>query len=146
MSHRHELIKFQGHDGELSATLQIPDGPVKGGIVQAHCFTCSRSLKVTRYLASGIEAGGYAVLRFDFTGLGESEGEFEETSVTTNIQDLARAAEYMEQRAFGPCAMVRTGSGPRCAQRSQRSDVRTPAGGAGPRHHARPVRRALRRR
>lgn len=106
MSHRHELIKFQGHDGELSATLQIPDGPVKGGIVQAHCFTCSRSLKVTRYLASGIEAGGYAVLRFDFTGLGESEGEFEETSVTTNIQDLTQAAEYMEQRAFGPCAMV----------------------------------------
>jgi putative redox protein len=61
---------------------------------------------VVRYLATGIEEGGYAVLRFDFTGLGESEGDFGETSVTTNVADLMSAARYMQQRGFGPCAMV----------------------------------------
>ena len=57
-------------------------------------------------MADGIERAGYAVLRFDFTGLGESEGDFGQTSVTTNVEDLEAAARYLEQRVFGPCAMV----------------------------------------
>lgn len=106
MHHRHELVSFDGPQGQLSGNLQIPDGEAKGGVVLAHCFTCSKSLKVTRNLATGIEAGGYAVLRFDFTGLGESEGEFAETTVTTNIGDIEAAARYMIRRGFGPCGMV----------------------------------------
>jgi putative redox protein len=72
----------------------------------AHCFTCSRSLKTTRHLSTGIEDGGFAVLRFDFTGLGESEGDFAETSVTTNIADLEAAAHFLSRRGFGPGVMV----------------------------------------
>ncbi len=106
MSHIHEKVAFEGTAGELSGTLQLPGGRPKAGVVLAHCFTCSKSLKVTRNLATGIEDGGYAVLRFDFTGLGESEGEFGETSVTTNVGDLEAAARYMEHRGLGPCAMV----------------------------------------
>ena len=106
MGHRHEIVTFPGHSGELSGNLQIPDGDPRGGVLLAHCFTCSKSLKVTHQIASGIEAGGWTVLRFDFTGLGASEGDFAETSVTTNIQDLEAAARYLSNRGFGPCAMV----------------------------------------
>jgi putative redox protein len=73
MSHIHEKVTFPGSSGTLSGNLQIPEGTPKGGVLLSHCFTCSKSLKVTRRLATGIEAGGYAVLRYDFTGLGESE-------------------------------------------------------------------------
>ncbi len=106
MTHLHERVRFRGTAGELSGTLQVPDGTPRGGVVLAHCFTCSKSLKVTRNLATGIEDGGYAVLRFDFTGLGESEGEFADTSVTTNVGDIEAAARFMEARGFGPCALV----------------------------------------
>ena len=106
MAHIHEKVTFDGAGGRLSGTLHTPEGVPRGGVVLAHCFTCSKSLKVTRNLASGIEDGGYAVLRFDFTGLGDSEGDFAETSVTSNIGDIEAAARFMEQRGFGPCAMV----------------------------------------
>lgn len=106
MPHIHELIRFPGSSGELSGILQIPEGEPRGAVLLAHCFTCSKSLKVTHQLASGIEAGRWAILRFDFTGLGESEGDFVETSVTTNIEDLEAAARYLANRGFGPCAMV----------------------------------------
>jgi putative redox protein len=106
MDHRHEKVEFEGPVGRLSGSLQIPDGQVKGGVVLAHCFTCSKLYKVIRYLATGIEDGGYAVLRFDFTGLGESEGDFGATSVTTNVGDLEAAARYIQRRGFGSCAMV----------------------------------------
>ncbi|UCG86961.1 MAG: alpha/beta fold hydrolase [Gemmatimonadota bacterium] len=106
MGHIHEKITFEGTHGRLSGNLQLPDGDVRAGVVLAHCFTCSKSFKVTRNLATGIEDGGYAVLRFDFTGLGESEGEFTDTSVTTYVSDLAAAARYMQKSGFGPCVMV----------------------------------------
>ncbi len=106
MGHRHELVTIEGAAGNLSGTLHIPDGEPRGAVLFAHCFTCSRSLKTTRAMSSGIEDGGFAVLRFDFTGLGESEGDFAETTVTTNIGDLEAAAEYLAARDFGPCIMV----------------------------------------
>ncbi len=106
MSHIHELVTFPGSSGALSGNLQIPEQTLKGAVLLSHCFTCSKSLKITRRLATGIEAGGYAVLRYDFTGLGESEGDFAETTVTTNIADITAAAQYLEGRGFGNCAMV----------------------------------------
>jgi pimeloyl-ACP methyl ester carboxylesterase len=106
VGHRHEIVTIDGVAGELSGTLQIPDGEPRGAVLLAHCFTCSRSLKTTRSFSTGIEDGGFAVLRFDFTGLGESEGDFAETSVTTNIADLEAAADYLGGRGFGPCVMV----------------------------------------
>ncbi len=95
-----------GSQSSLSGSLQLPEGDVVGAVVLAHCFTCSKSYKVVRYLADGIERAGYAVLRFDFTGLGDSGGDFGQTTVTTNVEDLESAARYLERRALGPCAMV----------------------------------------
>jgi putative redox protein len=106
VNRRHEEVTFDGVETRLSGSLQIPDGDIRGGVVLAHCFTCSRSYKVIRNLATGIEDGGYAVLRFDFTGLGESDGDFAETSLTTNVGDLEAATRYMQLRGFGSCALV----------------------------------------
>ena len=104
--HRHEIVQFQGSSGTLSGRLHIPSDTPRGGVVLSHCFTCSKSLKTTRQLATGLEDGGYAVLRYDFTGLGESEGDFTDTTMTTNVADIEAAARYMMQRGFGPCALV----------------------------------------
>lgn len=99
-------VVFNGSLGPLSGSLQLPEGEIKGGVVLAHCFTCSKSYKVVRRLADGIESGGYAVLRFDFTGLGESDGDFADTSVTTNVTDLEAAARFMAGHGFRKYAMV----------------------------------------
>ncbi len=104
--HRHELVKIDGPSGKLSGTLHIPDGEIRGVVLFAHCFTCSRSLKTTQQMSTGIEDGGFAVLRFDFTGLGQSDGDFGETNVTTNIEDLQAAAEYLGRRDLGPLVMA----------------------------------------
>jgi len=106
MTTLHEKVTFDGSHTVLAGDLQIPEGEVRGGVLLAHCFTCSKSYKITRHLANGIEAGGFAVLRFDFTGLGESEGDFADTSVTTYVDDLEAAARYMNDRGFGSCVMV----------------------------------------
>lgn len=106
MNSTHEKVEFQGAHGRLSGNLHVPEGEVRAGVVLAHCFTCSKSYKITRHLATGMENGGYAVLRFDFTGLGDSEGEFSDTSITTYVDDLQVAVRYMEQRGFSPCAAV----------------------------------------
>lgn len=105
-THHHEIVEFEGSGGTLSGRLHVPSHAPRGGIVLSHCFTCSKQLKVTRQLATGIEDGGFAVLRFDFTGLGTSEGDFAETTVTTNVTDIEAAARYMTRRGFGPCALV----------------------------------------
>jgi len=86
--------------------LHLPPGEAKTGVVLAHCFTCSKSYKVVRYMAEGIASGGYPVLRFDFTGLGESGGDFAETNVTTNVDDLVSSVDFLSQRGFAPCALV----------------------------------------
>ncbi|UCD25594.1 MAG: alpha/beta fold hydrolase [Gemmatimonadota bacterium] len=106
MSPTHERVSFDSPHGLLAGDLQIPDSEIRGGVLLAHCFTCSKSYKITRYLADGIEAGGYAVLRFDFTGLGESGGDFADTSVTSHVDDLEAAARYMQSRGLGSCVMV----------------------------------------
>jgi alpha/beta superfamily hydrolase len=106
MSLKIETVTFEGARNRLSGVLHLPPSEVKAGVVLAHCFTCSKSYKVVRHLAAGIADGGYSVLRFDFTGLGESEGEFADTSVTSNVDDLEAAAGFLQARGLGPCALV----------------------------------------
>lgn len=98
------IIGGQGH--HLSATLHRPDSPAKGSILLAHCFTCSQDLHTMTRLTTGLAEAGYAALRFDFTGLGRSGGEFAETSVSANVSDLTRAATTLIQMGFGPCGLI----------------------------------------
>ncbi len=102
-----EPFDFVGSQGAtLSGRLHRPEGRAQGSVLLAHCFTCSKDLNTMTRLAKGLAGGGYAALRFDFTGLGESAGDFAETSVSANVSDLTRAAAKLIQAGFGPCGLL----------------------------------------
>jgi len=102
-----EKFTFAGHGGEtLAARLDLPDGPVLASALFAHCFTCSKDIPAARRIAARLAGAGIAVLRFDFTGLGHSQGEFENTSFTGNVEDLVLAAEAMAARGMAPQLLI----------------------------------------
>jgi putative redox protein len=102
-----ERLTFTGHDGhELAARLDLPEGPHLATALFAHCFTCSKDIPAARRIAARLAGAGIAVLRFDFTGLGHSGGEFENTSFTSNVQDLERAAEALSARGMAPGLLI----------------------------------------
>lgn len=100
-------ISFPGHDGHvLDARLDLPQGPVLATALYAHCFTCSKDIHAARRVADRLTAMGIAVLRFDFTGLGHSEGEFANTTFTSNTQDLIAAATYLVGQSMAPSLLI----------------------------------------
>lgn len=102
-----ERISFAGHAGtELAARLDLPEGPVLATALFAHCFTCSKDIPAARRIAARLAAMGIAVLRFDFTGLGHSEGEFANTTFTSNVEDLIAAAQYLAGRNMAPALLI----------------------------------------
>lgn len=102
-----ERITFTGHSGEkLAARLDLPDGPHLATVLFAHCFTCSKDIPAARRIAGRLAAMGLAVLRFDFTGLGHSEGEFSNTTFTSNVSDLHAAASYLADRGMAPDMLI----------------------------------------
>ena len=102
-----ERVTFKGHSGvELAARLDLPDGPLLGTALFAHCFTCGKDIPAARRIAGRLAAMGLAVLRFDFTGLGHSGGEFENTSFTSNVGDLTAAATYLTGRKMAPGLLI----------------------------------------
>ena len=94
----------QGHT--LAALLDRPDGPVRAVALLAHCFTCGKDNKAARRIAEGLKLHGIAVLRFDFTGLGGSEGEFANTTFSSNIDDLVAAADHLRQKLAAPAILI----------------------------------------
>lgn len=92
--------EFTGHDGQtLAARFDRPEaGEPQAVAIFAHCFTCSKDLLAVRRIAQRLVARGVAVLRFDFTGLGHSQGEFSNTDFSSNVDDLVAAADFLEQR------------------------------------------------
>ena len=87
--------------------MESPDGASpRGYALFAHCFTCTKDIFSARYLTSELVARGFAVLRFDFTGLGASEGEFENTNFSSNVRDLQCAAEYLRDEHEAPALLV----------------------------------------
>ncbi|KUJ82149.1 bifunctional alpha/beta hydrolase/OsmC family protein [Ruegeria profundi] len=102
-----ERITFAGHDGDqLAARLDLPDGPVLATALFAHCFTCSKDIPAARRIAARLAAMGIAVLRFDFTGLGHSGGEFANTTFTSNVEDLISASHYLAGRDMAPSLLI----------------------------------------
>jgi putative redox protein len=82
---------------KLAGTLDSPDGSVKAYAVYGHCFTCSKDLKAIANIDRSLSAIGIATLRFDMTGIGDSEGNFIDTNFTTQIDDFLSAAKYLEK-------------------------------------------------
>lgn len=102
-----EKILFTGHTGEtLAARLDMPTAPHVATALFAHCFTCGKDIQAARRIAQRLSAMGIAVLRFDFTGLGHSGGEFENTTFSTNVGDLLAAAAYLESRDMAPGLLI----------------------------------------
>ncbi|WP_420405636.1 alpha/beta fold hydrolase [Nisaea sp.] len=100
-------IGFPGAQGDmLAARLDLPVGKPRGYALFAHCFTCSKDIAAARRIAGGLAAEGLAVLRFDFTGLGHSEGEFANTTFASNIRDLVAAADWMRAEGMAPAILI----------------------------------------
>jgi putative redox protein len=101
-------LTFPGASGaRLSARLDLPpSGEARACVLLAHCFTCSKNLNAVVNIARALNGEGLAVLRFDFTGLGESEGEFAETNFSTAVADLVAAAEFLAARGMAPALLV----------------------------------------
>lgn len=102
-----ERFTFPGHSGhDLAARLDLPEGPHLATAVLAHCFTCGKDIAAARRIGARLSAMGIAVLRFDFTGLGHSGGEFENTSFSSNVEDLLAAAEALGARGMAPALLI----------------------------------------
>jgi uncharacterized OsmC-like protein/pimeloyl-ACP methyl ester carboxylesterase len=100
-------ITFTGHNGAiLSAGLDLPDGPHLATALFAHCFTCGKDIQAARRISARLAAMGIAVLRFDFTGLGGSKGEFAETTFTSNAADLTAAARHLDSLGLAPALLI----------------------------------------
>lgn len=98
---------FTGANGDkLAARLDLPPGPVRGYAIFAHCFTCSKDLLAAKRIAQGLARHGIGVLRFDFTGLGHSEGEFSNTHFSSNMADLRAAADYLRGAFAAPEILI----------------------------------------
>lgn len=101
-------LKFTGAFGdELSARLDLPDeGEPRGYALFAHCFTGSKDVFAAVRIAKALWLRGFAVFRFDFTGLGESEGDFANTTFSSNVDDLVAAAGYMRDEYSAPHILI----------------------------------------
>jgi len=107
MASGRERVEFVGSRGErLVGTIDLPAGPVRATAVFAHCFTCSSETAATARISTALAEVGIAVMRFDFTGLGRSEGEFADTNFSTNIDDIVAASEYLSERFAAPGLLV----------------------------------------
>jgi uncharacterized OsmC-like protein/fermentation-respiration switch protein FrsA (DUF1100 family) len=91
--------------GNLSARLDVPTSP-RAFALFAHCFTCGKDIFAAARIAEGLTARGIAVLRFDFTGIGSSEGEFANTNFSSNVGDLVAAARYLGQNHAAPSLLI----------------------------------------
>lgn len=102
-----ERFDFTGHDGQnLAARLDTPAGPHLATALLAHCFTCGKDNLAARRIGRRLAARGIAVLRFDFTGLGESAGDFAQTTFTSNVADLEAAAAALAERGMAPELLI----------------------------------------
>jgi len=102
-----EKVQFTASDGQqLSGIIDRPDGDTRAYALFAHCFTCSKNLRAVGNIAASLNEAGIAVLRFDFTGLGESEGEFADTNFSSNVSDLVAAASFLAARHQAPAILI----------------------------------------
>jgi uncharacterized OsmC-like protein/fermentation-respiration switch protein FrsA (DUF1100 family) len=102
-----ERFQFTAEGGHrLAAALDLPEREPIAYALFAHCFTCGKDVLGARRIAAALAAKGIAVLRFDFTGLGSSEGDFANSTFSSNVTDLVHAAEYLRANRMGPAILI----------------------------------------
>ncbi|MGI9248796.1 MAG: bifunctional alpha/beta hydrolase/OsmC family protein [Woeseiaceae bacterium] len=104
---QNQKVVFENLRGQtLSGILDLPAGEPVGYALFAHCFTCSKNLKAATNIARALNDAGIGVFRFDFTGLGQSEGEFADTNFSSNVDDLLAAASYLDREHEAPAILL----------------------------------------
>ena len=102
-----ERFQFMGSEGQqLAASLDLPEREPIAYALFAHCFTCGKDVLAAKRIAVTLAAKGIAVLRFDFTGLGSSEGDFANSTFSSNVADLARAADHLRAARKGATILI----------------------------------------
>jgi putative redox protein len=102
-----ERFQFPGAEGQqLAAALELPEGQPVAYALFAHCFTCGKDVLAAKRIAVALAAKGIAVLRFDFTGLGSSEGDFANSTFSSNVADLVRAADHLRETRKAPAIVI----------------------------------------
>jgi uncharacterized OsmC-like protein/fermentation-respiration switch protein FrsA (DUF1100 family) len=101
---RFQFTSSEGH--QLAAALDMPEQEPKAYALFAHCFTCGKDVLAARRIALALAATGIAVLRFDFTGLGSSEGDFANSTFSSNVADLVRAADHLRETRKAPAILI----------------------------------------
>jgi uncharacterized OsmC-like protein/alpha-beta hydrolase superfamily lysophospholipase len=102
-----ERFQFTGSEGQqLAAALDLPEREPIAYALLAHCFTCGKDVLAARRIAVTLAAKGIAVLRFDFTGLGSSEGDFANSTFSSNVADLVRAADHLRETCQAPAILI----------------------------------------
>ncbi len=103
-----QKVTFQNKEGQnLVGRLELPvDQHPHNFVIFAHCFTCNKNLSAVRNIGKALTSKGFGVLRFDFTGLGESDGDFEDTNFSGNVDDLVAAADYLQENYQAPTLLV----------------------------------------
>jgi putative redox protein len=102
-----ERFQFTGEGGhQLAAALDLPEREPLAYALFAHCFTCGKDVLAAKRIAVALAAKGIAVLRFDFTGLGSSEGDFANSTFSSNVADLVRAADHLRQTRKAPAILI----------------------------------------
>src|SRR5215470_15124057 len=101
---RFDFRNAEGH--QLAALLDRPEGEIRAAALFAHCFACGKHIRAARHIADGLKQRGIAALRFDFTGLGVSEGEFANTTFSSNVDDLVAAADHLRQTLAVPAILI----------------------------------------
>src|ERR1700710_1354031 len=102
-----ERLQFTGEGGhQLAAALDLPERQPLAYALFAHCFTCGKDVLAARRIAVALAAKGIAVLRFDFTGLGSSEGDFANSTFSSNVADLVLAADHLRATGRAPAILI----------------------------------------
>jgi uncharacterized OsmC-like protein/fermentation-respiration switch protein FrsA (DUF1100 family) len=102
-----ERFQFPGSEGQqLAAALELPEGKTLAYALFAHCFTCGKDVLAAKRIAVALATKGIAVLRFDFTGLGSSEGDFANSTFSSNVADLVRAADHLRDTREAPAILI----------------------------------------
>ena len=101
-------IVFTNPEGQsLTGKMELPaDQHPHNFALFAHCFTCTKNLSAVRNISRELTAQGFGVLRFDFTGLGESEGDFADTNFSGNVEDLVAASEFLRKEYQAPSLLI----------------------------------------
>jgi len=102
-----KTVRFNnGHGQTLTGLIDSPEQKPLSYALFAHCFTCTKNIKAATNISKALAGAGIATLRFDFTGLGQSEGDFADTSFSSNVEDLIAAAEFLEREFEAPAILV----------------------------------------